>query len=61
MREKMEECKDDIKVEMPFYCAKHQQYQRPGDLKCADPKIYCKFRSGCMIHFLEKEKKQSKP
>lgn len=56
----MEESKQDIQIESPYYCAKHQQYQSPECLKCADPKIYCKFRSACMIHFLEKEKNRTK-
>ena len=42
--------------ETPVYqCQKHQVRMCASCLKCRDPKLYCKFRSACMIHFLEKE------
>lgn len=29
-------------------------------ISCKDPDFYCKYRSACAIHFLEKEKKKEK-
>ena len=53
----MGKCKNHPDVETAYYCSKHQHYLCEECLKCADPEIYCKFRSSCLIHFLEKEKK----
>ena len=49
-------CRQVDNDEQPTYvCQKHQVALCPGRLKCRDPHLYCKFRSACMIHFLEKE------
>ncbi len=29
-------------------------------IKCRDPELYCKHRTACAIHFLEKEAKREK-
>jgi hypothetical protein len=51
-------CCPDNNVEQTRYkCEKHQVYLCDACLKCKDPELYCKFRPSCMIHFLEKEKK----
>ncbi len=52
----MGKCKFHPLVESAYHCAKYQQYLCADCLRCSDPKIYCKFRSACLIHFLEKEK-----
>jgi hypothetical protein len=33
---------------------KHEVYMCEECLHCRDPEIYCKFRSSCAIHFMEK-------
>lgn len=53
-------CKYHPLVETSYCCAKYKQYLCTECLQCTDPKIYCKFRSACLIHFLDKEKKQKK-
>jgi len=51
-------CCPENNVEQNRYkCEKHQVYLCDACLKCRDPELYCKFRPSCMIHFLEKEKK----
>lgn len=40
-----------------YKCEKHQAYMCEECLKCRDPELYCKFRPSCMIHFMEKERK----
>ena len=43
--------------ETQYKCEKHQVYMCEACLECKDPDLYCKFRPSCMIHFLEKERK----
>jgi hypothetical protein len=51
-------CNSDYHEAEPRYrCQKHLAYMCDACLKCRDPNLYCKFRPSCMIHFLEKEKK----
>ncbi len=46
----------DAGVDQPTYrCEKHQIEMCDACLHCKDPDLYCKFRSACMIHFIEKE------
>ena len=42
----------------PYQCIKHQIYMCEECMKCRDPDIYCKHRSSCAIHFLEKERRR---
>ncbi len=35
-------------------CAKYNRYQDSRDPHCSDPALYCKFRTACLIHFMEK-------
>lgn len=44
-------------MEPRYQCQKHLTMMCDACLKCKDPGLYCKFRPSCMIHFLEKEKK----
>jgi hypothetical protein len=43
-----------------YICQKHNVYLCEECLTCKDPKIYCKFRSACPIHFLDRENKGQK-
>lgn len=40
-----------------YQCQKHLTEVCEECLGCKDPTIYCKFRPSCVIHFLEKERK----
>jgi hypothetical protein len=35
-------------------CLKHNRYQDSRDPRCSDPELYCKYRTSCLIHFMEK-------
>jgi hypothetical protein len=37
-------------------CQKYGIAMCEACLKCRDPKIYCKFRSSCTIHFLTRRR-----
>ena len=51
-------CRPENNTEQNRYkCEKHQITMCADCLKCKDPELYCKFRSACMIHFMEKEHK----
>lgn len=45
-------CKDE---ETMYECLKHRIRMCASEAACKDPELYCKFRSACMIHFMEKE------
>ncbi len=38
----------------PLPCMKFNRYQDSQDPRCADPELYCKHRTSCLIHFMEK-------
>jgi len=42
----------------PYRCAKHEIYMCEECMTCRDPGIYCKHRSACPIHFLDKERRR---
>lgn len=42
----------------PYRCMKHEIYMCEACMHCRDPEIYCKFRTSCPIHFMEKENKK---
>ena len=50
-------CCPENSSEARYKCEKHQVYMCEACLECKDPDLYCKFRPSCMIHFLEKERK----
>ena len=56
----MGKCKNHPDVESSYFCQKQKYYLCLECLQCADPDFYCKYRSSCVIHFLEKEKKNKK-
>ncbi len=43
----------------PYRCMKHEIYMCEDCMHCRDPEIYCKFRSSCPIHFMDKETKRA--
>ena len=42
---------------MDLICEKHQDKVDSENPRCSHPDEYCKFRTSCMIAFLEKENK----
>lgn len=44
-------CKNHPDRQTNFICHKHNYYLCEECLVCADPKLYCKFRSSCIIFF----------
>ncbi len=50
----MGSCSCHPEIETSFMCMKHNKYLCEECLKCQDPDIYCKFRTSCPIHFMEK-------
>ena len=57
-------CRKHPEREGVFPCQKHQiAYCRQcfeQGVSCSDPKLYCKFRSQCLIFESEKERKEEK-
>jgi hypothetical protein len=49
-------CRDYEENKQTYRCEKHGIDMCDACLRCKDPELYCKFRSACMIHFLEKER-----
>ena len=41
-------------TERRLICMKHQTVLQGDSAHCRDPKIYCKFRTGCPVWFMEK-------
>ena len=57
----MTACCDPIEAGKQTYrCEKHRIGMCDTCLRCKDPELYCKFRSSCMIYFMEKERDGSK-
>jgi len=38
-----------------YRCQKYNCDRNGGAPCCPDPELYCKFRSACVIHFIQKE------
>jgi hypothetical protein len=54
--EAMGTCKNHPDRHTGYICQKHNYYLCDSCLACSDPKLYCKFRSSCIIFFrTEKE------
>ena len=47
-------CKNHSFVKGTCYCSKYNYPLCDLCAHCPDPAFYCKFRSSCIIHFLEK-------
>ncbi len=48
----MGKCKKHPSRETPYKCEKYETYLCRDCLVCKDPKIYCKHRAACAIHFI---------
>jgi len=53
-------CEQPSESQRRYKCEKHQLVMCDACLRCKDPELYCKFRPACMIHFLEKERKNGR-
>jgi len=51
----MEKCIHHPEREAEYRCQKHQIHLCDGCRACPDPQLYCKFREGCIIWFMEKK------
>ncbi len=51
----MGQCINHPETDTRYICMKHNIYLCEECLECRDPKIYCKFRSSCPIHFITKK------
>ncbi len=53
----MSDCCCHTGADVPTYrCEKYGIEMCDACLRCKDPELYCKFRSACMVQFLEKER-----
>ncbi len=50
-------CKNHPERESIYFCSKYKYPLCEECARCPDPELYCKFRSSCIIHFLEKERR----
>ena len=41
-----------------YLCMKYNRHQQGDNPTCQDPKLYCKFRPQCMIHYTEKRNRR---
>ena len=41
-----------------YLCMKYNRHQQGDHPTCRDPKLYCKFRPQCMIHYTEKRNRR---
>ena len=41
---------------MQLVCEKYKEKMAADEARCRHAQEYCKFRSSCMIHFLERER-----
>ena len=46
---------DDQEARSSYRCQKYNCDRNGGAPRCPDPELYCKFRSACVIHFIQKE------
>jgi len=51
----MGKCINHKDRETSYQCMKHAVYLCEDCLQCRDPELYCKFRSACPIHFMDKK------
>jgi len=48
-------CKNHPDRQTNYLCQKHNYFLCEACLACVDPKLYCKFRSSCIIFFTTKK------
>ncbi len=53
----MGKCINHPETETSFQCVKYNEYMCELCMKCKDPELYCKFREGCLISYIEKTEK----
>jgi len=51
----MARCKNHPDVESRYCCMKHQFFLCEDCVKCVDSEIYCRFRTSCIVHFMDKK------
>ncbi len=52
-------CCNEYEADRQTYpCRKYGIEVCSACLRCKDPDLYCKFRSACLIHFMEKEQRR---
>ncbi len=52
-------CCEEHEAERQTYpCRKHGVEMCAACMHCKDPDLYCKFRSACLIHFMDKERRR---
>jgi hypothetical protein len=47
-------CEKHPDKEGVYFCAKYNRYLCAACMACADPNLFCKHRTSCIIHELEK-------
>jgi hypothetical protein len=43
---------------LELMCEKYKQQVDAGQVRCPHPAEFCRFRTACMIHFIEQENKR---
>lgn len=51
----MNSCTNHPDAKGVYHCEKYDIYLCEKCIKCRDPELYCKHRTACAVHFLEKE------
>jgi len=51
----MGHCAEHPERETSYQCTKHGIFMCEECMTCRDPDIYCKYRTSCPIHFMEKK------
>ncbi len=46
---------------MDYFCEKYKEKLGSERIRCGHPKEYCKFRSACIIHFMDGEQVDNEP
>ncbi len=46
------------RAEKRLPCAKYNRDQDGDNPRCSDPDLYCKHRTSCLIHFMEKSRRR---
>jgi len=41
-----------------YLCMKYNRHQQGKQITCQDPDLYCKYRSSCLIHYQEKQRRR---
>jgi hypothetical protein len=41
-------------------CQKYNRHADGPEPRCGDPDLYCKYRTACLIHFMQKNRERAK-